>query len=196
MFRKKRSPINLSEGEEIVACIHKHWMKVFSSAMLLSLVAIIILGVVFYVFNSYLGQTGKLIFLVVFIFLLISLVLEYHRNNQDSLFITNQRVVNFEVRGVFDKQIIEVHYDKIQSVYTSVRGIFRTIFNVGDIMIKTGAERGEIEIYFLPKPARIQSLILELQQKYVRSPTLMEHKNTEGLAVNQDTLMGLKRIIL
>ncbi|MFH1428027.1 MAG: PH domain-containing protein [Patescibacteria group bacterium] len=184
MFRNNKCPIELSENEKVIVCIVKHWIKSVSFTVLLLLSAIIILGGGFFLFYSYLNRTGKFIFLAIFLFLLISVLVKYHENNKNRLYITNQRIANIDLESLFRLTISEIHYDKIQSVSTIKHGIFRIIFNVGDIIIKTGAEKGDIVISSLPRPAKIQSLILDLQQKYINNSAIVENENTEERETN------------
>lgn len=191
MFFRKKYPIDLSEDEEIVAVVYKHWLRGFSPTILVLLLAVAILAAATFLFFEQLGLTGKFLLAGAFAVLFILIGTERYKNNRDCLLITNQRLTNIDVRSLFNQKITEVHYDKVQSVFTSRDGFFKMIFNMGDITVKTGAEDGDIVINFLPAPAKVQSLILDLQQSYIRSPTLLDKSSQESLRFNQKSLSEL-----
>jgi membrane protein YdbS with pleckstrin-like domain len=81
------------------------------------------------------------------------------------LVITNQRVIYFQQRGLFDQIAIEVGYEKIQDIRYSIQGIVQTMYKIGTITLQTAGSTNVLSADFLPQPMRIQRIIADQQRK-------------------------------
>ncbi len=80
--------------------------------------------------------------------------------------ITEDRIIDIDQRGLFDRTISETTYDKIQDVSTRVRGIFHTLFHFGSVIIQTAGTQANIELHSVKDPERIQQAIISVQREY------------------------------
>ncbi|PIY96633.1 MAG: hypothetical protein COY66_03820 [Candidatus Kerfeldbacteria bacterium CG_4_10_14_0_8_um_filter_42_10] len=154
---------HLKEGEGVVKIIRSYLLSHLGS-MLISLFFIILpFFLLFPLFQR--GFWGVLIFFLLLLFGLgfgaRFLFLWYF----NAFVITNQRIIDFDQRGLFEKTVSESIYEKIQDVSFKKKGIFSTILNYGTIVIQTAGTNANLEIRNIFEPEKIQELITEIQKK-------------------------------
>jgi len=81
----------------------------------------------------------------------------------DALIITDQRVVENEQRGFFSKTVTELLYRDILEISYSKEGMTASLYNFGDIKIRTAAEN-EIVFEKIPAPAEVVEVINRIRQ--------------------------------
>jgi uncharacterized membrane protein YdbT with pleckstrin-like domain len=131
----------------------------------------IIIGIIFIVLPFFLiiplfklEILGMIIFglllLVGLILLIRSFILIYF----NSFIITNQRVIDWDQRGLFDRVISEADYDKIQDISFRIKGMLGTMLSYGTIQIQTAGTAPVLELKFVRQPQKIQSLITDVKR--------------------------------
>jgi hypothetical protein len=78
-------------------------------------------------------------------------------------FVTDHRVIDVDFYNLIDKKVSDADLDKIQDVSYTNFGIFRMIFNYGDVFIQTAAEVSEFDFLAVPDPERVVKIINELK---------------------------------
>jgi len=73
--------------------------------------------------------------------------------------ITNQRVINVDQRGFFDRRITETEFVKIQDVTNNTLGMLGTSLNFGEIVIQTAGKENKLIIKYIPDPYQVQQEI-------------------------------------
>src|SRR5690606_31415112 len=58
----------------------------------------------------------------------------------DVWIVTDQRIINIEQRGMFNREIAEHDLDKIQDVSGLQKGFFQTLFSYGYVHVQTAGE--------------------------------------------------------
>ena len=80
----------------------------------------------------------------------------------DVWIITNQRLIDIEQKGFFNRSVSELDLKKIQDITSSVSGAIPTMFGFGNIHIQTAAEENKFEIKSVPHPVTARRKIIEL----------------------------------
>lgn len=165
---------NLKEGEEIIRIIRQYPLTYLPS-VLISLFFII--APFFFIFPLFrLKIWGILIFLAFILFGIFfgirKLIIWYFH----SFMITNKRIVDFDQKGLFDKEISETIYKNIQDVGFRVKGFSQTFFHYGDIKIQTAGTVANLELTKVYEPQKIQELISDLQRKFSQGPPEYEEE--------------------
>ncbi len=159
---------NLKEGEEAIKIVRRFY---FTYAFHLTVSIMIILLAFFFMFPLFrLGGWGVLGFFLIItlgIFYGIRQTIIYFMNG---LVITNERIIDFDQRGLFDRVVSESNYEKIQDVSFKVKGVWQTVFNFGDIEIQTAATQANLEIKDVAQPQKIQDIIVKTQRERSRPP--------------------------
>jgi hypothetical protein len=78
--------------------------------------------------------------------------------------VTNQRVVDIDFNNLLNKHFATADLEMIQDTSSSVRGIFGTFFNFGDVLIQTASEKNQIRFEKVPNPEKIIKLLEELSE--------------------------------
>ena len=103
-----------------------------------------------------LGVSGYLLLIYVLFFFLF---VDYYL---DMWIVTNDRIVDIDQLGLFNRTISELDLFRIQDVTTQVKGIFATFFDYGNVNIKTASSNLDIVFYNVPHPNKIRETLLDL----------------------------------
>lgn len=166
----------LSEGEEVIAVVHRNWFYVFTqyvaliaiSAVLIA--AFVMLPKLFPIFTQV--QIAKLLVffesscaLALWIFAFLIWIDYYF----DVWVVTTERIVNIEQKGMFSRTISELSYGKIQDVTTEVIGFLPSMLNYGNVYVQTAAETERFMFRTVSDPYTIKNIITAQQEKNASS---------------------------
>lgn len=161
------------DQEEIYLALRAHWftnIRWVATSIFMLFVPILLTFVPY--FNSIpLNYRTELIlywYLFTFIFSFEKFLFWYF----NVFLITNERVVDIDFVNLFNKHFAEADLDAIQDVSSSVKGIFATIFNFGDVLIQTASEVNQINFEKIPNPEKVIKLLRELRE--------LEENNHQG----------------
>ncbi|MEK7643974.1 MAG: PH domain-containing protein [Patescibacteria group bacterium] len=87
----------------------------------------------------------------------------------DLWIITNDRVIDIDQRGLFNRVITELDLFRIQDVTTVVKGFFPTVFKYGNIILTTASSTNSIIIENVPHPDTVRHeliVLAETDRKY------------------------------
>lgn len=161
--------------EKIVYVARVHPFIVFLKTLGFLILAITPFLLVFYVkhtLNLSLSPDLNSI-LLFFYFLYLSLLwmlyffvwTDYHL---DGWILTNKRLIDIEQKGLFNRDISTLTYDKIEDINFQVNGVIDTFIKMGDINIQTAATTKEFSFLNVNNPAKVKNAIQSLQKKYIK----------------------------
>jgi len=171
IFSRKRFN-EITEKEEIIRVIHRHWFDIFQQFFVIIIVAVLLFGGLFILprlFPAF--QEPELYPLLVFLETTFALLVWIYAfliwvdYFFDVWIITSERVVNIEQKGLFMRNVSELKYSKIQDVTSEVEGFFQTILNYGDVHVQTAGEEARFIFRQIPDPYGVKNIIMELQKK-------------------------------
>lgn len=87
----------------------------------------------------------------------------------DAWIVTNERIININQRGFFNREISELKLTKIQDVTSEIVGFVPTILGYGDIYVQTAAEVERFKFSQIPNPNEVKNIIVQLQEKEQRN---------------------------
>jgi len=76
--------------------------------------------------------------------------------------ITDERIIDVDFYNLIYKEISTAEIERIQDVSYTMGGVFRTLFNYGDVFIQTAAEKPNFEFLAVPKPDKVVKLLQDL----------------------------------
>ncbi|MBP6975746.1 MAG: PH domain-containing protein, partial [Candidatus Moranbacteria bacterium] len=82
----------------------------------------------------------------------------------DVWIITNERIVNIEQKGLFNREVSELQFSRIQDVTSVVDGFIPTILNFGDVYVQTAAEEERFVFRQIPDPYTIKDMVMQLSR--------------------------------
>lgn len=160
------------DNEVIISVIHRHWFSVVLHYMIVIVILFIqvvsvallplfseTIGVDFSLDLFWLGQIIIITFLVLYgAFIWIDYWL-------DVWVVTNQRIINIEQKGLFARNISELHFQSVQDVTSKVHGLIPTLLNYGDVEVQTAAEKGRFLFRNIPDPYKVRAMLIEKQKE-------------------------------
>jgi uncharacterized membrane protein YdbT with pleckstrin-like domain len=171
--------IQYEQGEEIVKQVRKHWLVfVIECVFILFLAIVPVLSFVFLpesalaaIADNVAGDFNVLfmffylLWLVVLWLILFYIWTDYYL---DVWIITNQRIIDVEQKGFFNREVASLHLDRIQDITIMTSGFVATMFGYGNIHVQTaGADRN----FLIPNasdPEGVKRIILEQYAKITR----------------------------
>lgn len=78
--------------------------------------------------------------------------------------VTNQHLVDINFHNLLNRDVVEIRLEEVQSGKSHIRGIFGSLFNYGDVIIETAAERQNIQFLAVPKPDFVADRIQDLRE--------------------------------
>ena len=82
----------------------------------------------------------------------------------DIWIITNERLLDIEQIGFFNRVVSELDFKRIQDITSRVHGVLPTIFGFGNIHIQTAAEESKFDLKAIPHPVTTRREITKLHK--------------------------------
>lgn len=154
--------VQLKPNEEILEVVHEslipHAPK-FAFFLLLFLLPFLFL---FPLMSK--GFWGMLFFFLLLIVFGVLLWRQFFKWANTMLIITDKRVIDMNQKALFDREVSEAPYGRIDDVSYRVKGIAATICRFGHVHVKMAGEAADIQFARVKEPARIHSLIQDLRK--------------------------------
>ncbi len=159
MFRA----IKLKEGEKILLVVRQTPVAFANSILIGALLFLLPFFLLFPLFTR--GKWGVAGFIAL---IFIAVIFSFYRL-VDWYFncglISNQRVIDIDQKGLFQRTVSEVPYYKIDDVSYNIKGFRQTMFRYGNVVVAIKGYRSSVTLRNVAKPAMIQELILEVERE-------------------------------
>lgn len=153
----------LKPEENVIAVKRRHSIVYFIPIFICTLIIFADFFLLFWFLQYKIwGLLGFLVILILALIYLIRKILIWYFH---LTIITNFRIIDCDQKGIFSRSQKECFVDKIVEVSYNKKGIFATIFNYGNIQIKTASESAGLEIDSVSKPDSVKEMITEIQQQ-------------------------------
>lgn len=163
--------LKLRENEKTLLVLHKHWFEL-TGPVITFLILLIIPPIVLSFLPLFTGSldettvtavTNFLLALYIMI-LILFLFLFWTDYFLDMWIITNERIIDIEQQGLFNRDIAEIPLRHVQDVTIEIHGIVETFLKFGTIKIQTAGER-EFYIRNVPNLYEAKEIILEYSRR-------------------------------
>jgi hypothetical protein len=159
----------LNPGEKIILEVRQHWYKIAVQAVI-TLILLLIPLIVFTLMlsNDQIATRGGLVlwsFLLTAWYLGVwtSFFVIWSDYYLDMWVVTNQRLINFEYKGLFSREVAECAIENIQDVSFNIDGVIQTLLHIGNISVQTAAEKRQFTLEHVGNPEEVKNLICEAQ---------------------------------
>ncbi|PIR03070.1 MAG: hypothetical protein COV60_02345 [Candidatus Magasanikbacteria bacterium CG11_big_fil_rev_8_21_14_0_20_43_7] len=165
--------INQKSYEHIIYRIRRHPITfipivfMFLILLLVPFIVYIIIGTLFpeimtgprtYPLLLLLGSTY---ILTMFLFFYVRFI-DYYL---DLWIVTNDRIIDIEQNNLFSRSITELDLFRIQDVTIEMHGLFSTLFDYGNITVKTASSNSHIIFTAAPHPNMIREELIKLSNE-------------------------------
>ncbi len=157
------------EGEQVVLVIRKHLITQLN--WIINSVLLLVLGTFlsFVIFPQFLSPNLNGAF---FIFLLIFTFSYFWLNYLFWYFtvgiVTNERILDLDFLSILYKEFTATTIDQVSDITTKIGGFAGSIFDYGDVEVKTEGFTQNIEFHDVPMPSEIVKIINNLMQNFQR----------------------------
>lgn len=143
--------LSLEPGENVIYQVRRHWIVFFGYT-----VGLVFLGtlplITFTLLEMFLpgffdvNVNGNIYALLVFLYSLwvlvlwISFFLDWTKYYLDVWYVTEKRIIMIDQKQLFNREVSNVRFDKIQDVSVEVPGFLSTLLDFGNIKVQTASE--------------------------------------------------------
>ena len=181
-------------GEKIEVFIRKHWFiyipPIAASVLLLLIPLAIYISIKYLGYE--LGEFQAVVTLALSLYILSVLgffITSFIKNYLDTGIITDQRIMDIEQNGIFNRTISEQNLIRVQDVTAKQEGMWQTFLGFGDIFIETAGDVPNFDFHSVPNPHPTSQKILEFHQNIIaaRQETSEEPLNNHPQTEKPDT---------
>jgi uncharacterized membrane protein YdbT with pleckstrin-like domain len=84
------------------------------------------------------------------------------------LLITNERIIEVEQKGFFDREVSSFRLENIQDITVDVQGVLASLLDYGDILIQTASKDRNFVIRNAPHPEALKLLISQEHERVMK----------------------------
>ncbi len=155
----------LQDNEPVLMICRKHWIYLWPRTVIFALFAIVpvVVGAVamskWWGLGGTAGKTSWIVALVYVLYWAIRGFLNWYRYHNDIWVVTNQRIVDSTKSNPFSLKISTADLVNVLDMTVERNGVFRTLFNYGDVICQTAADIQEFRLAGIPNPQEVQLLV-------------------------------------
>jgi len=155
----------LQDNERVLKICRRHWFYLWPRTVwyaLLALAPVVVAFVAIVKLADLSGMTATVFWIAALVYLLYWLVrifFNWYRYNNDIWVVTNQRIVDSTKTTPITLKLSTADLINVQDMTVQRDGLFRTMFNYGDVICQTAAEQQEFRLIGIPHPEDVQLLV-------------------------------------
>jgi hypothetical protein len=173
----KYEALHLDPEESVILEVRKHWVVFAEHAIGLVFSAL----VPFFVFSllkiffpglenfSFFGNDYAIFTFFYCIWLLIlwlSFFVSWTKYYLDVWFVTEKRIIAVDQRMIFNREVSNIRFDKVQDVSVDVRGFIATFLDFGNVKVQTASDdHREFYMTVVRHPQEVRRIIFNQQNR-------------------------------
>ncbi len=158
------------EDEHVILFLRQHWITNVGwmiTALLLTLFPVVLVFLTAYavfqlpfVFPVRIAQAALLLWYMLILAYILEKFLGWYYN---IYIVSDKHIVDIDFHSLLSRQVIQSQLEDVQNVSTHIKGIFASLFNYGDVKIRTSAEHQVFDFVSVPHPDIVADIIQDLQ---------------------------------
>ncbi len=155
--------------ERIVLVVRKHPVVLLWRIVLAVLELLLGFFIIYILTSGVLGVFGHIsktislsLYLINLMFFVTTLWTSYLTWYYDLVIVTTTRIVDMDFKNILAMRWTEARLAKIEDVTIGAAGLLSALFDMGNLFLQTAGSRDEFEIRNIPRPLKVQSIIMEL----------------------------------
>ncbi|MES3004563.1 MAG: PH domain-containing protein [Patescibacteria group bacterium] len=169
--------LNLEKDEHVIQEVRKHWIVFVGQGFVtgfLGLFPVFLKGIVDVFMPGILdvpvpGNVNALLLFLYSIWLLflwLWFFIDWTKYYLDVWYVTEKRIIIVNQKKIFDREVSNLRFDKIQDITLDVHGFLSTLLNFGTIRVQTASEDSKsFQISAVRYPEKIRKVIFSQQNK-------------------------------
>ncbi len=168
---------HLDDAEELVYVVHKHWFMGIKTLVLPTAIFIALWLLLYAIRDLYIFY-GVAVLSCATALWWIRNFLDYYL---DAWLITNKGVIDLAWHGWFNRTSSRVLYSDIQTVSYEIKGVWQTLFGVGNLSLEKISTGAVIAMDNVSNPRNVETIILESMETYVHAKNLKDAKTVQNI---------------
>ena len=168
---------NLRKGEKVVTVLRRHqfyYIKHMSVLILLFAIPIAVDLVGRYFFDIFSDPSFNIIYIIIasiyYCFVLFFSFISWLDYYLDVWVITNQRIIEYEQKSIFNRETSELTMQSIQDVTAQIKGVIPSVFHFGDVHVQTAGTQERFIFKDTPNPDEAKKIIMDLHNESLQWP--------------------------
>lgn len=169
--------LHLDNGESVILEVRKHWIVFvgiaagFLFAGFLPFVFFSLIKIFYPAFFSFdLPGNDTAFFLFFYLLWLATLwvlfFVDWTKYYLDVWYVTEKRIIVVDQKNVFDREISNIRFDKIQDITVDVHGFISTLLDFGNVRVQTASEDNrEFSVRTIRHPGNVRKVIFGMQNE-------------------------------
>ncbi len=151
-------------NEIVLLFLRKHWLTNIPWLLTGIIGMFLPLGFPFVLsfFPTFSASLLLILTLMYYLFLIGFLLAEFITWFYNVGIVTNIQIVDIDFFALSAKTVSAAELTNIEEVHASQKGVFQSLFNYGDVSMRTKSEMSSIEFSLIPHPVKVNDLILDL----------------------------------
>ena len=179
----------LDPNEHVILEVRKHWFVFVSTAFAH------IVGAFFPLFGyeiivnllpiqlphiDAVSEKGLLFYSIWLMIIWISFFVQWTNYYLNVWYVTEKRIIDVEQKGLFNRTVSNLRFDKIQDITVEIKGVISTMLHIGDIKVQTASEdSGDFFVHNAANPDKVRSFIFS-QYNAVADQHISEQKPNQS----------------
>lgn len=172
MMRLDHLP-NQRPDEHVILFLRRHWFALLAIVAAFVLLVGVPLAVGWYfldlveewLVHPVIGPLFVIVGSIYFLSIWLFAFLEFTDYYLDTWIITNQRIINIEQEGLFNRTASELDLAAVQDTTAEIRGVLQTLFTYGQVYVQTAGEKGRFHFKNIDNPEHVKELITQLVEE-------------------------------
>lgn len=158
--------VNEQQDEEVALLLRAH--PITNIGWMMLVVIMLIVPEIFVSIGMFAGVPGKLVFIGRLAWYLVTLGFAFEKFLYwfySVVVITNERIIDIDFINLLQRDVSYVALNHVEEPSMVAGGLFRTIFQYGDVNVASAAEVPSVEAKAVPYPDRVVRIISELSEE-------------------------------
>jgi len=167
--------LHLDSDEHVILEVRKHWIVFVGYAVSLLVMAVLPCALFLLVkiflpkilpFISFPGNVSAyflFFYSLWLLFLWISFFVQWTKFHLDVWYVTEKRIIDVQQKQIFDREISNLPFDKIQDVTVDIHGLIPTMLNFGTVEVETASKEddGDFVMRAVRDPDNVRRVIFD-----------------------------------
>jgi len=164
---------NQRPNERVVLFLRRHWIAlvpIFSGLLILTIIPLsaawyfqdIVLG---WFEHPVAGPIATIFSSMYFLSIWLFVFVEFTDYYLDTWIVTNERIINIEQEGLFNRTASELDLAAVQDTTAEIRGILQTILTYGNVFVQTAGEKGRFHFKNIDNPEYVKEIVSQLVEQ-------------------------------
>lgn len=144
----------LEAHEKIVLQQKKHWIYHFRAVVL------VVFWILLFFLMPEVSGAGMVVFLI-FVLMGGGIFIFWWLDDRDELIITDKKVIFCQQVGLFNREITQVKFEKLEDVQGKVSGVLGHILKFGILELQSAGAKNKLKMTLMPDPFGLSRKIFE-----------------------------------